>query len=99
MNDREERKKKLMALAEESKKQTDELLADELNALKAATRTDLEKLRPKVVDEASYNKLISAVEESTRSNESLAQLKDRIEKLGGEVIRISKVAVKLLGSV
>lgn len=96
MNKRAEKKKKLRELGMESKKRTDELLESELQALKMATRTDLERLRPKVTDEATYNHLISVVEESTRRNESLAQLKDRLEKLSSNVIRIGKEAVKLL---
>lgn len=96
MNKRAEKKKKLRELGLESKKRTDELLESELQALKMTTRTDLERLLPKVTDEASYNQLISVVEESTRCNESLAQLKDRLEKLGSNVIRIGKEAVKLL---
>ena len=96
MNNREEKKKKHRELGMESMKRTDELLESELQALKMATRTDLERLRPKVTDEATYNHLISVVEESTRRNESLAQLKDRLEKLSSNVIRIGKEAVKLL---
>jgi len=96
MNGREERKKKLRDLAKESKKFADEVLESELRALMDANRSDLEKLRPKVTNEATYSKIIAAVEESTRCNESLAELKDRIEKLGSEVVVVIKEAAKLL---
>ncbi len=96
MSDREEKEKRLKELSKEARKEADGELENELKALLEVTRSDLEKLRPKVSDETSYNKLIAAVEEATQRNESLAELKNRIEKLGTEVVRLGKEAAKLL---
>jgi hypothetical protein len=96
MSDREEKKKKLRDLARQSKQKADELLEDELRVLAEATQSDLEALRPKITDEQTYQKLIAAVRESTSKNESLAELKDRLEKVGSGLSQVAKVAVKLL---
>lgn len=99
MTSREDKKEKLRVLARESKKKVDEILVDELQILRAATTTDLEKLRPKVTDEATYDKVISAVGESTRDNESKAQLKQRVVGLGSKGINMVGELFDLLGDV
>jgi hypothetical protein len=43
-----------------------------------------------VSDAASFNQLIAAVEESTRRNESIAQLKQRITDLGKGALAVAK---------
>lgn len=96
MGDREDRKKRLKEKSKESRKKTDMLLADELQALVDSTSTDLEKLRPKVTDKETYDILIAAVKESINRNESVAQLKSRLEKLGSTAINVGKEAVELL---
>jgi hypothetical protein len=96
MDAREERKRRLAEAADESAKVADAMLENRLKALKAATRTDLEKLKPQVADTATYNKLIAVIEESTRKNESLAQLKDRVHALGKEVVGMVKQVTTLL---
>lgn len=97
MNDRKKKKDELKNQSAEAAKRADELLENELEALKQATTTDLESLRPHVADEETYNKLIEVVEESTRNNESLAQLKERIEKLGEIGLSMAKRIIQLLG--
>jgi len=96
MNDREKRKEELRKKSKVSKERTDALLSEEIEALKKATRIDLEKLRPKITDKEEYDKLIAEVEESTNKNESTTELKGRIEKLGSKAINIVKEAMKLL---
>jgi parvulin-like peptidyl-prolyl isomerase len=96
MNEREERKNQLRQRAAESAQRADELLEGELQALLNATRSDLERLLPRVSDTVTYNQLIAAVDEATRRNESLAQLKSRLQQLGRQAVRIGKEAVKLL---
>lgn len=82
--------------ANEAAEETDRELADELAALKRATTADLEHLKPDITDETAYNKLIEAVRESTRRNESIAQLTTRIRTLGQGVVKVAKEAAKLL---
>ena len=78
-------KDKLAKAREASKKaaqETNDRLADDIAALSKLTAIDLQKLKPKVKDQVAYNLLINAVQESTTKNEGLAQLKERVEKLG-----------------
>jgi hypothetical protein len=72
MNEREERRRRLEALAKESEAAADAILDGDLQALKAATRTDLDRLQPKITDKATYDRLIAVIEDSTRKNEPRA---------------------------
>ncbi len=81
-------------------KKTEGDLADEELELLAETSIDWEELRPKVGDSDIYDQLISEVQEATRNNESLSQLKNRLQKLGeggmklaGKIIEIVKEVV------
>ena len=100
MTDQEDFEAKMRAelekQSEEAAKETDEMLSEELDALKNATAADLERLKPKITDKETYDKLIDAVKESTNKNESLAQLAARLKTLGATAIKIGKQAVKLL---
>ncbi|MFZ5862384.1 MAG: hypothetical protein ACOYXR_06070 [Nitrospirota bacterium] len=96
MSSREEKRKRMKELARESARRTDDLLESDLEALKKATQSDLDALRPKVTDSETYDRLVEAVNESTRRNESLAELKARLEKLGGSASQLVKEAVRLL---
>jgi len=97
MGDRAKKKAELKKQSEKAAMKADEILATDLEALKNATKTDIEGLRPKVEDQETYDRLIAVVEESTRNNESLAQLKGRIEKLGATALSLAKSVVRLLG--
>jgi hypothetical protein len=77
-------------LADKVADQVDKELADQELAVLKATSTNLEELRPKIADQATYDALISAVQASTAKNESLAQLKDRIEALGNEAVTLAQ---------
>ncbi len=100
MTDQEDLEAKMRAELEEQSREaateTDAILNDELVALKNATGADLDSLKPKITDKVVYEKLISAVKESTDKNESLAQLQDRLKTLGKTAINVGKEAVKLL---
>jgi hypothetical protein len=82
--------------SEEAARETDEMLSEELNALKKATAADMESLKPKITDKETYDKLIAAVKESKDNNESLAQLGARLKTLGATAIKVGKEAAKLL---
>lgn len=96
ITDRDELKRRLQQKSTEARKRTDELLAEELQALANATTTDLDGLRPRVSDPAAYAKLLAAVEESTRQNENIAQLRERLGKAGQAVLAMAKEAGGLL---
>jgi hypothetical protein len=76
-------------------KTNQELQDDEASLLKT-TNVDLATLRPQVSDKASFDALVSAVEESTRKNESIAELKDRLQALGSGVLAVAKEVSGLL---
>lgn len=99
MTDREEKRRKLREAANQSRQKADELLDADLQALRNATMTDLEALRPKMSDKEAFDKLNEIVKESTSNNESLAQLKDRLERAGGQVMQIAKESLALLAEI
>ena len=86
-------------MAELSMREAEDILEEELEALIEATSVDLEKLRPEITDKKTYDKLIAVVEESTRRNESLAELENRLKLLGTDAIRVGKKIAKLLKGV
>ncbi|MBI5057183.1 MAG: hypothetical protein HZB61_11285 [Nitrospirae bacterium] len=96
MSDREDKKAELKKKSQESKQKTDALLSEEIQALQQAASSDLQRLRPKVTDTETYDKLIKAVNEASAKNESLAELKNRIEKLGAVAVKVGKEVVMLL---
>ncbi|HET6438791.1 MAG TPA: hypothetical protein VFG59_12055 [Anaeromyxobacter sp.] len=83
-------------LSDQAARDTDQQLADEEAKLLADTSVDWEKLRPEVGDSSMYDALEKAVEQSTARNESLAQLKSRIENLGKEGIALAKNVASIL---
>jgi hypothetical protein len=98
MTNRNERKKRLREKAKESMRDAESILEEEIKALMQATTVELEKLRPNIGDEKTYNQLINAVNEATAKNENLAQLKDRLMVLGTDIIRTAKKTASLLKS-
>jgi len=90
MSSKEELKKRMAEKAAESAAKTNALLENELQALQQATKTDLEALRPKVSDQESYKKLIDIVDQSSRANENIGQLQERIERAGTQVVTLAK---------
>ncbi|MBI4848711.1 MAG: hypothetical protein HY808_09085 [Nitrospirae bacterium] len=98
MSDREAKKAELKKRSQESKQKTDALLSEEIQALQQAASSDLQRLRPKVSDSETYEKLIKAVNEASAKNEGIAELKNRIEKLGEVAVKVGKEVVTLLKS-
>lgn len=96
MESREERRARLRKASKEAVARADALVAEELAALKQATTADLEALRPKVKDAAAYEELLAAVAEATRRNESMAEFRERLQRLGQSVAAVAKDVAKLL---
>ena len=82
--------------SEDASKETDEMLSEELDALKNATATNMESLKPKITDKETYDKIMDVVKESNENNESLAQLETRLKTLGTTAVKVAKEAIKLL---
>ena len=79
-------------LAGKSAEATDAALAEKELQVLTKTSTKLNSLRPQIEDQASFDKLLTAVRESTTRNESAAELGARLKQLG---IGVLKVAVKV----
>jgi hypothetical protein len=82
-------------LADESAAAADTALKDDEAELLKTTAVDLSTLRPQVSDKVSFDALIAAVNESTRRNESIAQLKQRITDLGQGALAVAKQAAAI----
>ncbi len=98
METHEERMTRLRKVSQDAAAAADTLLAEELGALQKATQADLAALRPKVQDKASFDLLVQAVSASTKANEDLAQLKQRITALGKGVAGMAQAVVTILKS-
>lgn len=86
----------LRDLASQSAAHTDNVLEAQLLELKRCTTVQLESLRPMIGDQERYDKLIAAVAEATAKNESIGQLKDRLGKEGGGLLKMGLTAVRML---
>ena len=85
MPSEEEIRRQMEAAADRAAKSATDDLAGEFKALQAATIADLEKLKPKVSDPEAYDK-----------NESSAEFKNRLQKLGSNVVALAKEVKGLL---
>ena len=95
-NGNEDWQNEMREAAKKAAKDTDQELSVQLAALQQMSASNLEKLKPQITDKEAYDKLIQAVAESTRRNESLAQLQQRITTLGSAVVTVAGKAAKLL---
>jgi hypothetical protein len=77
-------------IAAKSAAAADDTLAGREAALLKSTSVNLEALRPQISDQASFNQLIAAVNESTQRNESIAELQQRITNLGKGALAVAK---------
>ena len=82
--------------AHETAEEVNKILADQEMELLLNTGIPWETLKPQISDQESYEKLIAEVHEATRKNENIAQLKTRLETLGGNVMRVAKKVYFLL---
>ncbi|MCX5795027.1 MAG: hypothetical protein NTY77_06005 [Elusimicrobia bacterium] len=86
------------SLAETTAADVDAKLKDEEAELLKNTATKLEDFRPIIgLSKEDFEKLVAAVNESTRRNEDAALLKKRIDKLGGAVVNVASKIVQLAG--
>jgi hypothetical protein len=78
------------ALAQTVSDATDQALAAQEAALLALTRTDLEALRPRIPPEdlATFEQLVRTLAEATAQNESIAQIQERVARLGEGAVRL-----------
>ncbi len=77
-------------------RKTDKELEEKELKLLLNTSIDWEAMRPEVHDRALYDQLIKVVDEATRNNDSLAQLKTRLETSGNEGIELARKVISLI---
>jgi len=77
-------------LANKTAQNVNVMLADQEAEVLRRSSANLAALKPQVSDPAAFDKLVEAVQESTAKNESVAQLKDRVVKLGAAVVKVAK---------
>ncbi len=68
--------------ARRSRERIDAQLAEIESDLLADTTLDWEAIRPRLADQAEYDRLMAVVNESTQRNESIGQLVSRLKTLG-----------------
>jgi len=83
-------------LSKKTRAKVDTALVDKELAVLKRTDVDMVSLRPKVSDPESFDKFVEAVNQSNKNNESLAQLRTRLESLGGGVLRVAKEVIGLV---
>ena len=83
-------------LAKQTADRTNTAFADSEAALLKSTSTQLESLRPQIGDKASFDALVAAVKASTAQNENIAQLQERLQKLGAGALAVAKEAATLI---
>ena len=70
--------------------EVDDLFAAREAELIAETTFNWEGIKPKLTDEAEYDRLMAIVGEATANNESLGQLVTRLKNLGASGIALAE---------
>lgn len=55
----------------------------------------IDQLKPKTTDEATYQKVVAAVKDATRRNESAAELRANVQKLGSGAMAVLNEMARL----
>lgn len=97
--DREDAKQKLRdelaGIIQKNRQAFDGDYADELKGLQGLSQADLDAISPNVSSAADYASLMDVVRLASQKNLANADLKDRIEALGDEAVRIAKLVPAL----
>lgn len=93
--------KELQELEEASNKSADIATAALDASLKAVVNNlkQIDRLKPKMADEATYKKLVAVVQESTRKNESIAALRASVQKLGTGAVGMLEEMARVAGKI
>jgi hypothetical protein len=81
-------KNRFMRIAEESRRKTNDELADELARVTPLTQEKLNKLLPTRQDKENLAKLMAIVTSSASQNQKVADLRKNMTKLGGVVVKV-----------
>ena len=83
-------------IADEVAKDVDNLFAAREAELIADTTFDWDRIRPKQINDAEFDRLMGVVQEATGNNESLGQLVTRLKDLGAGGIALAKNVKKFV---
>lgn len=61
--------------------------------------TRIKLLKPKTTDETTYSRLIALLQDATRKNESIANIRANVQKLGGNAVALLNDMAKLASKV
>lgn len=81
--------------SDRAKVKTDKALETRELQLLRQTSITWDELRPQVTDKETFDKLRAAVEESTKKNENIAQLKSRLSSIGKEGLKVARRVISL----
>lgn len=84
-------------LGDQAADEVDAELTDVETRVLHRTAANIDALRPRVSDKAAFDKLVKVVNQSTQQNENVAALGERLREIGGEVAKVAKEVVKLVG--
>ncbi len=76
--------------------EVDAELSEREIAVIARAAGNLADLRPQIGDQASFDALVTAVEAANRRNESVAEIRNRIQALGEGVMTVAKKVATLV---
>jgi hypothetical protein len=96
MSDFESSLNDLGDLSNEAAADADAQFSKEIAALKELGTAGIEKLKPQITDQATYDKLIKVVQEAAAKNESIAQIVDRVKGLGQGAVSLAKKIATLV---
>jgi hypothetical protein len=85
------RKERFKEISAEARKATNVGLAGELSSLTRLSEQDIQRLLPRKVDKEQFAALMAIVADSTDEDEKIAALKERLEEVGGVVVRILRL--------
>lgn len=83
-------KRKLRAKMKENRKAFEGEYREQINELMGLSKADVEAVTPDTSGMEVYDQLITVVKEASSVNLSQAELKQRVEDLGGAAIQIAR---------
>lgn len=89
------RRGRMGSLGDEIFDETNKELADREAELLLESDIDWGDIRPQIDGGEVYEQLIMEVQEATRNNEDLAQLKERIESMGKEAVQMVRKVIDI----
>lgn len=89
------KKGRMGSLGDQAFRKTDKEFAEREAELLMKTSIDWEQLRPEVGDHEHYDDLMAIVQETTKNNENIGRLRERIESLGKEGITLARKVIDL----